>query len=100
MLPVLDVEHLARSDGRVAECRGRRGGPANEFFAIPFQPGWWYAAGKGEAPMPRWLTSFLIVVGFLALVAMALLPKSVSVNINISDNAAPAVPPPPAAPPR
>lgn len=34
--------------------------------------------------MPRWLSAFLIVVGFLALVAMALLPKNVSVNVTIN----------------
>lgn len=35
-------------------------------------------------PMPRWLSSFLIIVGFLAIVAMALLPKNVSVNVTIN----------------
>lgn len=34
--------------------------------------------------MPRWLSAFLILVGFLALVAMALLPKNVSVNVTIN----------------
>jgi hypothetical protein len=34
--------------------------------------------------MPRWLSAFLIIVGFLALVAMALLPKNVSVNVTIN----------------
>jgi hypothetical protein len=36
--------------------------------------------------MPRWLSSFLIVVGFLALVAMALLPKNVTVRIDVNDS--------------
>ena len=34
--------------------------------------------------MPRWLSVFLIIVGFLAIVAMALLPKNVSVNVTIN----------------
>ncbi len=36
--------------------------------------------------MPRWLSSFLIIVGFLALVAMAMLPKNVTVRIDINDS--------------
>lgn len=52
--------------------------------------------------MPRWLSAFLIIVGFLALVAMALLPKNVSVNVTINadgrdttgrEHAVPAPPP-------
>jgi hypothetical protein len=33
--------------------------------------------------MARWLVNLLIVIGFLALVAMALLPKHVVVSIDI-----------------
>ncbi len=33
------------------------------------------------ADMPKWLSSTLIVIGFLALVALALLPRNVSVTV-------------------
>ena len=34
--------------------------------------------------MPRWLSSLMIVIGFLALVAMALLPKNIWVNVEVN----------------
>ena len=57
--------------------------------------------------MPRWLSAFLIIVGFLAIVVMALLPKNVSVNVTINaddraisgrEHAEPAPAPPPSEP--
>lgn len=33
--------------------------------------------------MPRWLVSFIILVGFLALVALAFVPRTIEVNVNI-----------------
>lgn len=31
--------------------------------------------------MPKWLSSILIVIGFVALVALAILPRNVAVNV-------------------
>lgn len=36
--------------------------------------------------MPRWLLSFLIIAGFLALIGLAFLPRSVIVTVNIDDS--------------
>ncbi|MFN0024968.1 MAG: hypothetical protein ACKVS5_13830 [Parvularculaceae bacterium] len=36
--------------------------------------------------MPRSLSSLLIAIGFLALVAMALLPSSVTIMIEVNDS--------------
>jgi hypothetical protein len=33
--------------------------------------------------MPRWLVSFIILVGFLALVGLAFLPRSIHVEVNV-----------------
>lgn len=33
--------------------------------------------------MPRWLSSFLITIGALALIAMALLPNQIIVNVEV-----------------
>ena len=37
--------------------------------------------------MPKWLSSMLIIIGFLALVAMALLPRNIEVTVstNVDD---------------
>ena len=38
--------------------------------------------------MPKWLSSLLIVVGFLALVGLAFLPRTIEVNVvtNVDDS--------------
>ncbi len=36
--------------------------------------------------MPKWLSSFLIIAGFLALVGLAFLPRNVEVAVTITDN--------------
>ena len=33
--------------------------------------------------MPKWLSSLMIVVGFLALIVLAILPRNVSVDVNV-----------------
>ncbi len=33
--------------------------------------------------MPRWLSSLMILIGFLALVALAILPKNVTVIVDV-----------------
>lgn len=35
--------------------------------------------------MPKWLSSLLVAAGFLALVGLAFLPRSLSINIEIND---------------
>lgn len=35
--------------------------------------------------MPRWLSSLLIVIGFLALVVLALAPRHITVIVDIDD---------------
>lgn len=36
--------------------------------------------------MPRWLVNSLIVLGFLALVGLAFLPRTVTVTVQIEDS--------------
>lgn len=36
--------------------------------------------------MPKWLSSFLIIAGFLALVGLAFMPRNVEVAVTITDN--------------
>lgn len=36
--------------------------------------------------MPKWLSALLIVAGFFALVGLAFLPRTINVNIEITDN--------------
>lgn len=36
--------------------------------------------------MPKWLSALLIVVGFFALVGLAFFPRTINVNIEITDN--------------
>ncbi len=36
--------------------------------------------------MPKWLSSLLIAAGFFALVGLAFFPRTVEVNIEITDN--------------
>jgi len=36
--------------------------------------------------MPNWLSSLLIVAGFVALVGLAFVPRFIEVNVVISDN--------------
>jgi len=38
--------------------------------------------------MPKWLSSTLIVIGFLALVALAIFPKNITVIVDIDSDAA------------
>ena len=33
--------------------------------------------------MPKWLSSLMIAVGFLALIVLAILPRNVSVDVNV-----------------
>jgi hypothetical protein len=37
--------------------------------------------------MPRWLSSLLIVIGFLALIGLAFVPRSVNVEVNVDGRA-------------
>jgi len=38
--------------------------------------------------MPKWLSSSLIVIGFLALVALAILPKNITVIVDVDSDTA------------
>ena len=45
--------------------------------------GCWVLAFPDRARMPRWLSSILITIGFVALVALALLPRNVTVTVQV-----------------